>query len=64
LKALVQAKQLAKKDTLLWISDYNVPLNHQIVSEAVEQGIIEILDIHSSGEERNLRSWVEARYLF
>lgn len=63
LTALIQAKQLAKKDTLLWINDYNIPLNHQIVSEAVEQGVIEILDIHSSGEERNFRSWVEAHYI-
>lgn len=63
LKALTQAKQLAKKDTLLWINSYNIHVNHQVVSEAVEQGVIEILDIHSSGEEKTLRSWVEARYI-
>ena len=64
LKALIQAKQLAGKDTLLWINDYNVPLTYQIVSEAVEKGILEIVTIHSSGEQSDFRSWVEARYLF
>lgn len=64
LKALIQAKQLAGKNTLLWINDYNVPLTHQIVTEAVEKGIIEITACHSSGEQRDFRSWVEARYVF
>jgi len=63
LEVLLQARNLADANTLVWISDYNIPRVQELVAIAVERGLLEITAVHTSKEEA-LRAWVEAHYKF
>ncbi len=64
LNTLIQARKLADEHTLVWINDYNLSHVQQIVSEAIEKGVLEIITTHTSGDREDFRAWIEVCYLF
>jgi len=59
----LQAKKLAHKETVVWIEHYNLPEVQQMVYMAVRNNLLKVVAVHSSGDQKEFRAWVEARYL-
>lgn len=63
---IVNCKNLASKNTVLWIDDYNYHITvANAINDCVDSGVIEIYGHHQSIDDRGyLREWIEARYMF
>lgn len=59
LSEIINCKNLAHKDSLLWINGYLYPEIKKAIDECVSKKIIKIIVVHKSED----RSWVEAVYL-
>ena len=62
LNLFTQVKKIADSRTLIWIHDYNIPKVQENVANAVNEGLLEIIAIHKSTDEKGFRSWAEARF--
>lgn len=61
---IVNFKNLAHKNTILWVDDYAYEVE-MAVNQCVKEGLIKIVKHHSAWNDPcGPRVWVEARYLF
>jgi predicted O-methyltransferase YrrM len=59
---IMNCRELANENTVLWIDDYNGSSIRQAVHECQRRGIISIFNIHCSSDPYGARAWVEACY--
>lgn len=61
---IINCKQLAHKNTILWIDDCNNNDVERVVNNFQKQGFLKVIKIHKSQDPHGNRSWVEACYVF
>lgn len=59
---IVNCKDLAGKETVLWIDDFHGDAVRRAIYECHRKGLIHIKDIHWSFDPNGERAWVEACY--